>query len=178
MHPALLLILIFFIILFLFLFYQHCCFKDVIDDEDEKECKEEKFKIAILNNYGSGVIESRIVNVIIDKVKNKYYISSNKETYHVKQLNTDNRVSLLICHKINNVFKQKLLYGKLEVVENSDTLILYELIVEHCKNAITKENKKERITTYTYDGTDKKEIRTEFCEMGELFQNFILTNNL
>jgi len=167
------------ILISLGLFYYYTLEPEIILCNEVKEIPKlpsDEFKIAILCNYGCDIIETRIVNVII--YKNEYYLFSDKRSYHVHQLNNDNRVSLLICCKVGNIYKQTLLYGKVEIIQSSKNLILYKLNIEHRKISISREDEKERVTNYNFDQTDPKELTTNFNELSELISDYTIVSNM
>lgn len=131
--------------------------------------KQDDYKIAFMANRGSDYLEVRAMNVIISN--SQYYVYSDKKAYHVKQLELDNRVSLLIYTKQGESMKQVLLYGELETVNETKNLILYKLKIDHRKIAITVDASETRSTSYTYDGVDQKELVTNFSELNALIAN-------
>lgn len=180
MNPGITILVILIILILFGLFYWYTLETELVEPQEEKEVTvkllSDEFKIATLSNYGHDVIETRIVNVII--YKNQYYLFSDKTSYHVQQLNNNNRVSLLICYKVGNIYKQTLLYGKVEIVQSSKNLILYKLNIEHRKISISRENKEDRTTNYTYDQTDPKELTTNFSELSELIADYTVVSGI
>lgn len=129
--------------------------------------KESKTHVSILNNYSDGLLESRIVNLIMNK--GNFYIYSNKSAYHNIQLSKDNRVSILKYIKEGKIHKQILLYGKLDVIKDIDDLILYKLNVDHRKVSITYENGPIQITDYSFDDKGERAIRTDLNNVSKVF---------
>lgn len=129
-----------------------------------------KKRFAILSNYGDNQIELRIMNIII--YKGQYYTYSNKNSYHVKQLSVNNKVSLLIYSQEDKIDKQTLLYGYLDVVKEFEDMILYKLEIENRKISITRETISNQITNYSYDNKDDKELKIGIDNIDEII-NYI-----
>lgn len=161
-------LIIIFILILISCYYYYTIPSPPIIKKEEKTIKNEEgdYTIAFLSNYGTEMIETRAVNVII--FNSKYYLYSNKKAYHVEQLNKDNRCTLMIYTKKGNSKKQVVLYGELDIINTTTNLVLYELIIKHRKVSVTIDSKVERITNYSFDSTNPKELKTDFIEMNEL----------
>ena len=133
------------------------------DEKDDIFGKEQKTQISIISNFSDGIINSRVMSLII--VKGSYYIYSNKDAYHVKQFEKDNRVSILSYIREGAIYKQILLYGTLDQINEINNLIIYKLSIDHRKVSITYENGPLQTTNYTYDGKENKEIITDLREV-------------
>lgn len=185
MSPLITLLIIFLILFLIWTFYYYTTynleFSSVVNNKDnskgnsddkltkiEKQLgKESRAHISILNNYSDGMLESRIVTLIINK--GNFYIYSNKSSYHNIQLSKDNRVSVLQYIKEDKVHKQILLYGKLDIIKEFDDLILYKMNVEHRKISITYENGPTQITDYSFDNKGDRELRTNLKNVSKVF---------
>lgn len=129
------------------------------DDEQTIFGKEEKTQISIVSNFSDGIIHNRVMNLMI--IKGNYYIYSNKDNHHVKQLQKDNRVSILTYLKEGSVYTQKQLYGTLDEINEIENLIIYKLSIQHRKASITYENGPIQKTKYTFDGREGLETNTD-----------------
>lgn len=167
--------LVFLVIVFLLImigaFYWFTSYHIMIEDEIEKD-ENNKFKdvkFCVLTNYSNNKIEARIVNVIHNK--GDLYIYSNISSYHVKQLDDNNYISLLMYTKNSNISKQILIYGYLDKIKELDNLILYKVIKINCKKSVTYEDGDFQITNLSYNDKDGKEIKTSFKELSELIKS-------
>lgn len=151
------------IIILLICFYNYTKVNHVENCEVQKTTpveSNEDFKVAILMNYNNYRIESRVVNTIIHNAV--YYIYLDKNNYHYRQLNDDNRVSLLTYFKEGNIYKQILLYGILDEIKEFDGIVLYRLIIDNRKITVTRDDESHRRSNYTYDNRDPKESKLNF----------------
>lgn len=130
--------------------------------------KENKSTMSIMSNYSNGVIESRVINLI--PYRGNFYVYSNKDAYHVHQLEVDNRVSIMSYIKDGYVYKQILLYGVLDRIDEIDGLVLYKMSVEHRKISLTYENGPIQTTTQSYDGKDGIELKTDLVSVGNIIK--------
>lgn len=164
--------MIFFLLFLIWGFYYITLDSDDNKNSIPKKSTDIKGKktFAILNNYGDNQLESRIMNIII--YKGQYYTYSNKNSYHVKQLYDNNRVSLLIYSQEDKIDKQILLYGYLDIVKEFDDTILYKLEIENRKISITRETISNQITNYSYDNKDDREIKLGVDDIDEII-NYI-----
>lgn len=176
-NPILVLVIILLLLVIIISCYCYAVFYNEIENDcktydcktydcKKPEIKLDDYKIALVANRGSDYLEVRAMNVIISN--SQYYVYSNKQAYHVKQLEIDNRVSILIYTKQGESMKQVLLYGELEIINETKNLILYKLNIDHRKIAITVDTSETRSTSYSYDGMDQKELVTNFNEVNAL----------
>lgn len=124
---------------------------------------EEKTQLSIMSTFSDGMIHSRVMSLMI--VKGSYYLYSNKNSHQVKQLENDNRTTILSYIKEGAVYKQIILYGTLDQINETENLIIYKLSIDHRKVCITYENGPIQTTNYTYDGRENKEIVTDLREV-------------
>lgn len=125
--------------------------------------KEEKTQLSIISNFSDGMIHSRVMSLLV--VKGSYYVYSNKNAHHVKQFERDNRVSILSYIREGAIYKQVMLYGSLDQINETNNLVIYKLSVDHRKICITYENGPIQTTNYTYDGKENSEIITDLREV-------------
>ena len=137
-----------------------------IDDRNESSDifgKEEKTQLSIISNFSDGMIHSRVMSLLV--VKGSYYVYSNKKAHHVNQFEKDNRVSILSYIREGSIYKQIILYGSLDQINETNNLIIYKLSIDHRKVSITYENGPIQTTNYTYDGKENDEIITDLREV-------------
>lgn len=166
--------IIFFIIIVIVTMYIFYLFTSCESNEEIEKVTKNKtpdINIAFLSNIGTHYLESRIVNAIIKE--GQYFIYSNKNAYHVKQLKENNKVSLLIYTKVGESMKQVLLYGELEIKNETENLVLYKLNIDKRKISITVDTEEKRETYYTYEGNYGTNIVTNFNELNMLIAGSI-----
>lgn len=162
------------LILMIFIFYVYTNYlylneEQTVKKEEKQEKKElpkNESHLSVLSNYSDGLIQSRVISLIINN--GNFYTYSNKSSYHVKQLEIDNRVSILSYIKEGSIYKQQLLYGKLDIIYEDESLIFYKVSVEHRKMSVTYDSDNIRKTNYMFDSKITKEIKTDLNKVIEV----------
>lgn len=123
-------------------------------------------KMCTLSNYFNNMIETRVINVISNN--GELYFYTNKNSIHSEQLKDNNRVSILMYTKEENVNKQVFIDGFCEPIKKLDDLILYKVNIKNRKVSVTYDEKDIQVTNYSFNQKHGRELRTNYREVSEL----------